>query len=275
MNEANRNLFVRILSALVLAPPLVASVMWQRPEGILGWALAATVIGSGEFYWITLKKDPVWLRVLGVVVSLGFALLVYYTPFASAPVAGLITAMLLFSILQLFFHQEIERAISNTALMAFGLLYVALPMASLAMIKRAPHGSEWIILLFCVTWFADTGAYAFGRMFGKHKLYEKISPKKSIEGAAGGVFVSYLGAVLAKFWYLPTLTWLDTVLIAVPGALLGMIGDLVESMIKRGYGVKDSGKAIPGHGGLLDRIDALLFVTPYVYLYVHFVVASR
>lgn len=275
MKDANRNLIVRIVSALVLAPPLVASVFWSRPEGIAAWALLAIVIGQGEFYWITLKEDPPWLRVVGVLwgVLLGAAL--YFQPFDNAALVTLIAATLSLAILQLFFHSDLQRATANTGLLLFGLLYVPLLITPLALLKRLPHGAEWIIFAFCVTWFADTGAYAAGRSLGKHKLYPKISPGKTIEGAIGGVLAAVGAAALAKYWYLPELTWTHGLLIAIPGSLLGMVGDLVESMIKRGYGVKDSGKAIPGHGGLLDRIDALLFVVPYVYLYVNYVVIPR
>lgn len=272
MKDANRNLIVRIISAAVLAPPLVASVFWSRPEGIAVWALLAIVIGQGEFYWITLEEEPAWLRVVGILwgVALGAAL--YLSPFANAPLVALIAATLTLAVLLLFFHADLQRATASLGLLLFGLLYVPLLITPLALLKKLPHGAEWIILAFCVTWFADTGAYAAGRALGRHKLYPKISPGKTIEGALGGVLAAVGAAALAKVWYLPELTWTHALLIAIPGSLLGMVGDLVESMIKRGYGVKDSGRAIPGHGGLLDRIDALLFVVPYVYLYVNYVV---
>ncbi|MBW2734393.1 MAG: phosphatidate cytidylyltransferase [Deltaproteobacteria bacterium] len=272
MKDANRNLIVRIASAALLTPPLVLSVFWSRPEGIALWVLLAIVIGQGEFYWIALKEDPPWLRVVGVFwgVVLGAAL--YFDPFTNAALVTLIVATLSLAILQLFFHSELSRATAQLGVMLFGLLYVPLLITPLALLKRLPHGAEWIILVFCVTWFADTGAYAAGRTFGRHKLYPKISPGKTIEGALGGVLAAVGAAALAHFWYLPELTWTHGLLIAIPGSLLGMVGDLVESMIKRGYGAKDSGRAIPGHGGLLDRIDALLFVVPYVYLYVNYVV---
>lgn len=275
MTDANRNLIVRIISAVVLGVPLLFSIFWQRPEAIWAWVLVAVAIGQGEFYWITLKDDPVWLRIFGVVMGLGFAALLYYQPFPNAPLVALTVATLASAILQLFFHRDIKLATANTGLMIFGMLYVPLLLTSLAFLKRFPHGAEWIVLAMATTWVADTGAYGVGRAIGKRKLYPAISPGKSIEGAIGGVFFATVAGVVAKLWFLPVLTWLDVVLICVPGSILGMVGDLVESMIKRGYGVKDSGKAIPGHGGLLDRIDALLFVCPYVYLYAQYIVLAR
>jgi phosphatidate cytidylyltransferase len=100
-----------------------------------------------------------------------------------------------------------------------------------------------------------------------NKLYEAMSPKKTVVGGVGGLLASVLAAVLAKLFYLPGLSWIDCVAIAVPANLLGQIGDLAESMLKRSVGVKDSGALLPGHGGMLDRIDALLFAAPYVYAY--------
>ena len=145
-------------------------------------------------------------------------------------------------------------------------------LTPLALLKRQPDGSDWIFLTCSITWLSDTGAYFTGRALGKHKLYQAISPGKSIEGAIGGLFASVASASVAKLWYMPQIGWLDAVLIATIGGALGQAGDLVELMIKRGYEVKDSGWIIPGHGGLLDRIDALLFSTPFVYLYATYIV---
>jgi phosphatidate cytidylyltransferase len=120
-----------------------------------------------------------------------------------------------------------------------------------------------------ITFGQDTGAYFAGRFLGRHKLYEKISPKKTIEGAVGGL-VTAVGFALAFRAYAPglsDLTGADVALLGGGGAVLGMVGDLFESLLKRSSGVKDSGALIPGHGGVLDRIDALLFVGPFVHLY--------
>jgi len=125
------------------------------------------------------------------------------------------------------------------------------------------------VTLTC-TWFSDTGAYFAGRFIGPawpKKLYESVSPKKTVIGGLGGVAASFGALALAKLWYLPTLTWLDCALVAIPANVLGQTGDLCESMLKRSVGVKDSGALLPGHGGMLDRIDALLFTAPYIYFY--------
>lgn len=270
MTDANRNLLLRIGSALVLAPPLVLSVLWKRPEGVLAWVLVAVLVGLDEFYRITLKGNAPWLRLLAVACGGGVTLLTFYAPVAEATLAALVVATLVLTTAQLLGHRELETASADTGLMLMGLLYVPLLLTPLALLKRLPEGGSWIILTFCITWFADTGAYAVGRAIGKRKLYPRISPKKSVEGALGGVLAAVGAGALARAWYLPTLNWTDVLLLGIVGSVLDMVGDLVESMVKRSYGVKDSGRVIPGHGGLLDRIDGLLFVVPYVYLYARY-----
>lgn len=271
MKEANRNLVLRVISAVVLIPVLLLVVLWPRPWPMAIAVHVAVVIGMTEFYWIALKDDPVWMRVVGVVLGLVVSLTMYWCPRADALPAALILVTLVASLLHLVHFGDLATAASRTSLMIFGLLYVAVMLTPLALLKRLPEGQDWIFLALTVTWFSDTGAYFSGRALGKHKLYPAISPGKSIEGAIGGLISSVGAAVLAKLWYMPQLSWIDGILIAVVGGALGQAGDLVESMIKRGYQVKDSGWILPGHGGLLDRIDAVLFTVPYVYLYVTYV----
>src|SRR6185312_9994411 len=127
--------------------------------------------------------------------------------------------------------------------------------------------AETVVLVLVVAWLADTGGYFAGRFLGKAKLYEAVSPKKTWAGAIGGLAGSLIGVIVLKLAFATYLEWIDVVLIAIPGGILGQLGDLAESLIKRSVGVKDSGALLPGHGGILDRIDAVLFIAPYVYTY--------
>ncbi|MCP4682006.1 MAG: phosphatidate cytidylyltransferase, partial [Desulfobacterales bacterium] len=153
-----------------------------------------------------------------------------------------------------------------------GPIYIGIPLSMLLHIDKyyPDKGSIWIFFLFVVIFASDTGAFYFGRLFGKHKLYEAISPKKTWEGAIGGV----ISSIIAALWFLhifqphqvtPGILGLVVVL-----SIVGQIGDLAESMLKRNHGVKDSGGILPGHGGILDRIDGLLFAIPVLYLYLNF-----
>jgi len=147
-------------------------------------------------------------------------------------------------------------------------VYVALPATFLALCKRDwDKGADVVILILLIAWIGDTGAYFAGRFLGKTKLYEAVSPKKTREGFAGSLVGSACGALLAHFWYLPALPLVSGIVIAVLAGGLGQMGDLVESLLKRSTGIKDSGWIVPGHGGILDRIDALLIVSPIIYLY--------
>jgi len=272
MNKANKNLLVRIASAGALIPILGVVVLWNRPEPMLVAVNLAVVIGLVELYWIVLRDDPVWMRGAGVGLGLGVSMAMAWLPHhPEAVTAALVVATLAATVLHLVRFGALESAAARIGLMVFGFIYISLFLTPLGLFKRFPEGSDWIFLVMTVTWFSDTGAYGFGRAFGKRKLYQAVSPGKSVEGALGGLLFSLLAGVLARLWYMPQLGWCDVVLIAIPGGALGQTGDLVESLFKRAYKVKDSGWIIPGHGGLLDRIDALLFCTAYTYIYARFV----
>ncbi len=131
-------------------------------------------------------------------------------------------------------------------------------------------GPHYVVMTLTFAWFGDTGGYFAGRFLGKTKLYEAVSPKKTREGFFGSLGGSVLGAVVAHFWYLPSIPLEHAVPLAIVAGSLGQMGDLVESLLKRSTGIKDSGWIVPGHGGILDRIDALLIVAPLVYLYTAF-----
>ena len=187
---------------------------------------------------------------------------------APAALAAVTMAAFLF---YLFRYRTIETVAQRVASMLMGVLYVGLLLTFLALLKkRGVDGGAWVYITLTCTWFSDTGAYFAGRFIGPLwpvKLYESVSPKKTVIGAAGGLAFSFGALALAKLWYLPSLSWADCALVAVPANLLAQTGDLCESLLKRSVGVKDSGNLLPGHGGMLDRIDALLFVVPYIYCY--------
>jgi phosphatidate cytidylyltransferase len=164
-----------------------------------------------------------------------------------------------------------ERRMKDTAITAFGVVYVGLALSTVAS-TRLLAGGEWLVLfLALVTWAADTGAYYAGTLWGKHLLAPRISPKKTVEGLLGGIGLAVAAALLAQTWFVPQLQPIDTILLGVVLTGAGLFGDLWESAIKRRVGVKDSGSILPGHGGMLDRIDSLLFTAPTFYYYVTWV----
>ena len=264
------NLAARLLTAAVLIPVLLGAILWQNPLGVWAIVFTATALGLNEFYKMTMPNEPASERGFGVLLGLvfGAALYWYGGEVVTAVLAGVTLASFLF---YLFRYRDMESVARRVTAMLTGILYVALLLTFVALLKkRGADGGAWVFLTLTCTWFSDTGAYFAGRFIGPLwpvKLYESVSPKKTLIGGAGGLLASFGALVLAKYFYLPHLTWLDCVAVAVPANLLGQMGDLCESLLKRSVGVKDSGALLPGHGGMLDRIDALLFTAPYIYFY--------
>jgi phosphatidate cytidylyltransferase len=266
------NLTARLLTAAVLLPVLITVIRWSNPVGVWLVVYAATFLGLREFYNMTLAREPKLERCFAIALGMTFAAILYWldrrTGATAAALAGITIASFLF---YLFRYREIETVAARWTATLSGVLYVALLLTYVALLKkRGSDGGAWVFITLTCTWFSDTTAYFAGRFLGPFwpaKLYPAVSPKKSVVGALGGLVGSLGALVLAKLWYLPTLSWTDVVLVAVPANVLAQTGDLCESLLKRSVGVKDSGTLLPGHGGMLDRIDALLFVVPWVYCY--------
>jgi phosphatidate cytidylyltransferase len=265
------NLAARLLTAALVVPVLLVAIFWSNPIGVWVIVIVATGLALREWFTVTMGDDSVALW-LGVAIGLAYGSALYWlTRFAFESVAMLVLFSFLASLVRVGDTPEtMRKAAERVGVTAFGVLYCGL-LAFLALLKReqGPNGYKWILLLLSVTWLGDTGAYAAGRIAGRHKLYSKVSPGKTWEGALGGLAWSFGAAAVAHLWYFPELSWGHAAAVSLPAGALGVVGDLCESMWKRAYGVKDSGALLPGHGGILDRIDALLFAAPYFYFFSH------
>jgi len=153
------------------------------------------------------------------------------------------------------------------AMMAFGLIYIPLPMAIIPKVRLMDQGLELIFLVLVCTWAADSGAYFAGRFLGKTKLLVRISPKKTWAGVWGGVALSVVCAIGMSAAGYPEIPAVHAAALGGLVSVVGVVGDLIESMFKRASGIKDSGGIMPGHGGLLDRVDSLLFTVPAAWVY--------
>jgi phosphatidate cytidylyltransferase len=177
----------------------------------------------------------------------------------------------LVTLIQVLSRSDPEQGLLNAAVNLFGTVYIGFMFAYILMVRSMPGGDGffYILFTFLVTWLNDTGAYFVGITFGKHKLSPRISPQKSVEGSVGGFLCGVMGSVgLALLFHRSLL------LLTILGVLIvvaGQIGDLIESIIKRNAGVKDSGAFLPGHGGLLDRFDSLLLSAPVVYYVIAYI----
>ncbi len=181
-------------------------------------------------------------------------------------VSGVIfLALLVLSFRSLFKNEELPVRLEYLQRSLFGVLYVGFTIAHFVLLRSTEEWKQWVFVILITVYFGDTAAYFTGSSLGKRKLAEKLSPNKTIEGAIGGLLGSLLGIYLCKFLFFASLTNTQALLVGIVLALSGQMGDLVESFIKRIYGVKDSGNLLPGHGGILDRIDSILFAVPVGY----------
>jgi len=267
---AASNLKVRLLTAAVVVPPLLWLLFRGPAWGFFLLVLLATALAADELFRMTHPADGV-ARAVGVVTTLSVSLALYFkggdpravlTLFFVVPLVGLMVP--------LWRLGEIPSSALRTFAGVAGPLYVGGLLASLAMLRRDAEavGPHYVLLCLTFAWLADTGGYFFGRFLGKRKLYEAVSPKKTRAGFVGALLGAEVGALLAHFVYLPSLTLAHGLALGLVAGGFGQLGDLVESLLKRSTGIKDSGSIVPGHGGMLDRIDALIIVAPIVYLYV-------
>jgi phosphatidate cytidylyltransferase len=243
---------------------LLLLLVWRATPALFCAAVTITVfIALDELYRMALPPGRRLEHYLAAVVGAGLVPCLYLQDglFPGA----LAAATLAIAILFLFRYHTIETVARDCSTILFGFLYLPLLLGHLALLRTLPQGREWIYTVFLIVMLSDTIAYFVGSAIGKHRLYPAISPKKSIEGALGGLFGGLCGALLAKFFWFPGLPWLLAAGIGLALGASGQIGDLFESMLKRSYGVKDSGRIIPGHGGLLDRLDSLIFAFPPAY----------
>lgn len=259
-------LAVRVASGLVAAAVLLVSAWWG------GWCFAVFalfVMGVCfyEFFGMFLAHDRP-SRIFGLVLGLLLATWVMTGGArAEGGLAILAGTLLLPAIWFLFRPGELETVASRMALTSTGLLWIGGLGSVTSSLVYLADGFFWLLLAAVLAFFSDIGAYAVGRWLGRHKLYPVISPNKTWEGAIGGVMAATGMAVAQTHFLAPQVSLTHILVLAPLAAALGQMGDLSESMLKRSVGVKDSGQIMPGHGGLFDRIDALLFLGPVVFLY--------
>ena len=185
--------------------------------------------------------------------------------------AAITLLFLAFALLFLFRIKDVPVAAREISYATLAFLYIPMLLMHLVMIRQLAYGVQWLLVIMLIVMTNDSAAYYAGSAFGKHRLYPLVSPKKSIEGALGGLVGSIGGTLLARFTFFPQLTLLDALLTAVFIGMIGQAGDLFESLLKRSFGVKDSGSIIPGHGGVLDRLDSIIFAAPATYYYAIFI----
>ena len=264
----------RILTAVIVLPFLIASILiswlWWL---FVALAAASMVLALWEFYLLTkrvqLKPDPVPGFVAGaalITISLSNQLWLNFLLFLLVIIVLVIVSL----IRATFKGAPFDKMIASTGATVLGVLYVALLGTHLVMIRAGLQpqlAAHLLSFFFLVLMGSDAGAYYTGRALGKHKLAPSISPGKTWEGAVGGVVAALAMATLAHFWFFRELPLKWTLPLAFTMSIVGIFGDLVESALKRSASAKDAANILPGHGGLLDRLDSLLFNAPLLYYF--------
>ena len=252
----------------IVAIPVLIYIIGPGPRWLFHVLIfLASIVGLSEFFGFTAPKLRRHIKV--AIFVLAFFLFYFITRGLFFMTLATISLWAIIPLILCLFSDRSHRGhdTEDIGKILLGLIYIPLPLSLLVFMRNHPKGDIWIFFLLAVIFIGDTGAFYFGRFFGKHKLYEVISPGKTWEGAFGGL----LCAIITALWFLKILRLhqVDLSVLALVLALpvSGQLGDLAESMLKRNYGVKDSGKILPGHGGILDRIDGLLFSIPILYTY--------
>jgi phosphatidate cytidylyltransferase len=262
---------LRVLSA-VLFLPLLVGLSFLGGFWFAALVTLEVVLGLVEFYRMMMARGMRPSPRLGIALALVLCGLSFAG--TSSQTNLLFTAGLLIVFCAELLRNEGERGIEPMAVTLFGVLYVGWLSVHLVFLRELPRalgqpyaiGASYVLLAFFLTWVCDTFAYAFGLWLGRNRLMPDVSPKKSVEGSIGGLVATVAAAHVARLWFAPYLDPVHATVLGVAVGVFAQVGDLAESLLKRVSGTKDASGLIPGHGGILDRFDSLIFVLPVAYL---------
>jgi len=266
------NSFVkRWLTGILLAAVLLAVIIFASAEiltaiitiFIIGgvWEYNRMVFGKGFL------KEKIEINIFAIVIP---AVVLFGT-------SQLLVSVLTFCVLCVFilFLWSVKESTFDVLLVAkviFGIMYIPLLTSHFILLRLLENGVYWILFVLIISIVGDTAGLYIGKYFGKNKLSILVSPGKTIEGTIGLVVGSVSGCLIFSYFFFPDVSGVHILIISFVGSIIGQLGDLCESAIKRNYGLKDASSLLPGHGGLLDRMDSLIFIAPFVYYYRIFVI---
>lgn len=270
-----KKLGFRVLVA-IFGIPIIVMLVLVGGLPFVGLVLLINILAQYEFYQLTERKQMHPLKLLGLAGTVLITLCLYY--FGIEPL-WLILAGLFYLTLLIELFRNKGSATYNIAATTWGIFYPTVFFGFNILIRELPNslgidyaaGGRWILLMLITIWICDTAAYFIGSAWGRHKLYSRVSPHKTVEGAVSGFVFAILTAYGCHHLLIKEFPLIHSIAIGILVGILSQIGDLVESLFKRDAGVKDTSGILPGHGGFLDRFDAPLFMAPLVYLYLRFV----
>lgn len=268
----------RILTAVVLLPILVLSIVIPKLALLFVVLVGIAIVLALLEFWLLARKQQIRADPAAGLLSAAALIVVFYftEPHKSPDLLALVLVLVLLTICSLVAAilrgAPFDRMIGSSAVTVLGVLYVALLGGHLIAVRTgfsSQLSKHLLLFFFLVIMGGDSGAYYAGRTFGRHKLAPTISPGKTWEGAVAGMLTSLLLAAAAHFWFFPELSLRFALPLAAVMNIVGVFGDLTESALKRGVGTKDTAQILPGHGGMLDRVDSLLFNAPLIYYFAY------
>ncbi len=264
----------RILTAIVAIPALILLIAMGNDLSFAILILVVSFISLYEYFNIVFNNSS--QSKTGLIPAVGYLTIPFIVFAAYHRLFPVVVVTISINILMCGFASFKQFKTDTSVLDAVsrqiqGIIYIPVILSFLVLIRMGEDGNTWIYLILLIVAAGDTGAYYAGTYFGKNKLIPWVSPKKTIEGFIGGLVLTIIAGSVYKYYTLPDLLWPQTILFFFCIGIAGPSGDLFESMLKRVGGIKDSGAILPGHGGLLDRIDALLFATPVMFLFKEYI----
>jgi len=270
MAMKNSNL-QRWLTGIVLAVILLLIIIFGPLELITAVIMLAIIVGMGEYNSIVFGQGFLKEKIEGLLI----AILIPAAAFLGDP--QWLMAILAFgamAVFMIFLWKVNEKNFDFSAVtkVIFGMVYIPLLTSHFILLRKLDSGMLWILLVLVIAIIGDTVALYVGKSLGRRKLIPLVSPGKTIEGTIGLIVGATLAACLFGYFFLPGISVMHFLILGSIGSIIGQLGDLSESAIKRNYGKKDASSLLPGHGGLMDRMDSLIFVAPFVYYYRIFVI---
>jgi phosphatidate cytidylyltransferase len=254
----------KVWMALLMIPPIVVLIALGPPVILHLMVFLATFFGLREYYHLVLPNSKGIESAVGIGLGLILSIII-----SSGEMKGIllffVIVLLILSLLFMITSKDLSSTISKMGMALFGILFIGFLLAYVSLIRNMTHGKLWVLFLIITVWAGDISALLSGSFFGRHKLYPKISPKKTFEGLIGAILGSIILALVFALLFIPNLQKGSCILLAISLGIFGQLGDFTESMLKRSAQVKDSGTLIPGHGGMLDRLDSFLFSAPFLY----------